>query len=149
MINLGKNVVINRSKDVVLNYVSNYENEPYWVIEVRETKKTSEGPIGLGTRFSDEVRFLGQRLLITYEITEYEPDKMVVIKTISGPILFEAAEIFEDVNGGTRFNAVVRAYPSGFLKLIEPLTSYRIKKQWDSNLANLKGCTGSTGPGSI
>jgi uncharacterized membrane protein len=97
MIRLEKSVVINRPLGEVFEYVANFEDYPQWATEVVEAKKTSEGPLGVGTTYTHFVQVLGQRIESGYEVTEYEPNRKVSMKSTSGPIPTEVDIIVESV----------------------------------------------------
>lgn len=59
-------------------------NDPLWASVVAEARQTSEGPLGVGTTFEQVLRLLGRRLEITFEVTEYEPNRMLQIGRFSG-----------------------------------------------------------------
>ena len=48
-----------------------------------ESVITSEGPLGVGTTFTDVAKFLGRRIESVWEITEYDPNRKVSLKSIS------------------------------------------------------------------
>lgn len=138
MIEVETSVLIDRPLPEVFTYVTNFENDPNWIKEAVDSEKTSPGPIGVGTTFSNTVQFLGRRFENKFQIVEYEPNQRLVAKILSGPILFEMTETFESVNGSTRLTIVDQVDPKGFFKLAQPLMGRELKKAWDNNLSQLK-----------
>jgi uncharacterized membrane protein len=138
MIRVEISVVVNRPIQMVFAFVTNVENDPLWTEEVVEAKKITEGPIGVGTTFSDVVEIFGRRLENTLEITAYEPNRTATFKSISGPVPYEGIYTFENSNGGTQVTISIEAEPGGFFKLAKPLIGPRLEKQWQTNFANLK-----------
>jgi hypothetical protein len=59
-------------------------------------------------------------------------------KSTAGPFPFEIHVGFEPAEGGTQINASIDGEPRGFFKLAEPLLERALKRQFDSDLANLK-----------
>ena len=102
------------------------------------TTKTSEGPIGLGTTFRDVVRVMGLRLESTYEIVEYEPSRSLAIKILKGQAPFTARWTFTNVDGGTELGFSADVYPTGLLRLIQPLLQLRLQRQFEGNSNRLK-----------
>ncbi len=47
----GESIVIHRPPDAVLQFVANTSNDPIWHTTVVDARKTSDGPVGLGSRF--------------------------------------------------------------------------------------------------
>lgn len=130
--------VINRPIEEVFAFASNYENNSQWISGVIEVKKTSEGPIGVGTTYSPVLTFLGRRIESETELTEYEPNRSFAEKSTSGPFPIENRTTFERVEGGTRVTFTTVAEPGGFFKLAEPLLVRMVKRQFEANFATLK-----------
>ncbi len=94
--------------------------------------------MGVGTRTIHVGKFLGWRPQTTVEITEYEPNRKVGFKTVSGPLSAKGEFIFEFVEGGTRVTLVAEMEPSGFLKLIGPIVARAAQRHLETELAKLK-----------
>jgi uncharacterized membrane protein len=137
MAKLEISTVINRPVEEVFAFVSNYENLSKWNSLSSEVKKTSEGPIGVGTTYRTVVKFLGQRIEGETEVTEYETNRSIAHKA-KWPFPVENRLIFERVAGGTRVSLMTEGEPGGFFKLAEPLLVSMLKRQFEADLANLK-----------
>jgi uncharacterized protein YndB with AHSA1/START domain len=70
MAKLEISTVINRPVEEVFAFLSNPENWPKWISGSIEAKKTSEGPIGVGTTWRQVLTFLGQRMEAEAEIRD-------------------------------------------------------------------------------
>ena len=138
MITAEKNVVINRPVDEVFAYVSDIEKMDQWAAEMVEVKKTSDGPVGVGTTFTGVVKVLGRRMENEHEITEYEPNSKFGMRVISGPVTGEMGFSFDSVNHGTKVSMAVEAETGGFFKVAEPLVARQMNRQYETNLATLK-----------
>ena len=138
MVRIGHSVVINRPIEEVFAFVSDLDKFSQWALEIVEVKKTSKGPVGVGTTFSGVVQLLGRRIENTHEVTKYEPNKKLAFKTTSGPVSLEAETIFESVGGGTKVTIVAEAEPGGFFRLAEPIFARVARRQYETNLATLK-----------
>ena len=138
MATLELRIVINRPSEEVFAFVSNPENIPKWSSLSREVKILSAGPIGVGTTYRSVVAFLGRRIEGETEITEYEPNRSFAEKSKSGPFPVENRTTFERVDGGTQVTFTTVAEPGGFFKLAEPLLVGMIKRQFETDFANLK-----------
>jgi len=51
---------VERSPEEVFAYVANLENAPDWVPDLVSVSKTSEGNVGVGTRYTEVVK-MGER----------------------------------------------------------------------------------------
>ena len=138
MVKVELEVIINRPIEEVFSFMSNVENDSQWSTGAVETKLTSEGPIGKGSTFEEATMFLGRKIEMTGEYTEYIPNKKFVCKSISGPFPAEGSYTFEEVDGGTKVTATIEVEPRGFFKIAEPLLIRMFKRQSEAELANLK-----------
>jgi len=132
-------IVINRPTEEVFAVLANLENDIKWRREWVETKKTSEGPLGVGATFRLVSEFLGRRIPTVYEVTEYEPNQITAWKAVSGPLPLTFRRTFESVEGGTRVTIRYEAEVRGFIKLAEPLLVRAGKRQLEGDFPKLKG----------
>ena len=132
------NVVINRPVEEVYPYMSNPENNSRWQSHCRGSVITSEGPLRVGTTFTDVVKFLGRRIESIWEITEYDPNRKASFKSISSPIPAKGGYTYDSVEGGTMVTVVGEVELGGFFKLAKPFIVREGKKEWETSLANLK-----------
>ena len=132
-------VVINRPIEAVFEFMADPKNDMQWQSGVLESRRTSEGPMGVGTIEEQEAQFLGRRIKSTFEVTEYELNRKIKYKATSGPIPVEAEYILDSLaEGGTKVRFVAEGDVGGFFKLAEPLVGRTFKRQWEANLATLK-----------
>lgn len=129
---------IKRPVEDVFSVVSDPESSPKWSSAALEAKRTSAGPIGVGTTSRAVSKFLGRRIETELEMTEFEPNRRFVSRSKSGPFPMEATVTFEAINEGTRVNAIIEAEPGGFFKVAEPLIVSIAKRQFQSDFDNLK-----------
>lgn len=129
---------INRSVEDVFSVVSNFEHNATWSSATIEDKITSEGPIGVGSTARLVSTFLGRRVENDAVITEFEPNRRVTMETTTGPFPIRGSLTVEPVEGGTRLDTTFEVEPGGFFKLADPLVTRMAKRQFESDLANLK-----------
>lgn len=111
---------------------------PLWLIGVLEAKQITEGPVRKGAEFEYTFQFLGKRFKARFETTEYEVNRRLAFRTISGPIDMETTVTYEPVTGGTRVHQVVEGDPRGFFKVAEPVLVKSVRRQLNGSLENLK-----------
>ena len=138
MANFEINLVINRPIEEVFAFVSNSENLPRWRSTSLEVKKTSEGPIGVGSTFRGHFTFLGREFDGNLVVTEHEPNRIYASKMAEGPFPLETRYTLEPVENGTHVAFVVDGAPGGFFKLAEPLVVSMAKRAYTTDLQNLK-----------
>jgi uncharacterized protein YndB with AHSA1/START domain len=138
MIKIETSIVINRPIEEVFAFVTDVEKLSQWSAELVEAKKTSEGPVGVGTTFSGVVKMLGRRMENEHKVSEYEPNSKFAFKVTSGPAQMEIEYTFESVAGGTKVSVVTEGETGGFFKLAEPIFARMLQRQYETNFANLK-----------
>ncbi len=131
-------MLINRPPDEVFAYISNFENNPKWQSGMQEARFTSEGSLRVGSTYTQVAKFLGRRIQSTFEILEYEPERMVKATTTSGSFPITFTRMVEPAEGGTQVTAIIEGDASGFFKLAEPLLARMVQRSVDADYANLK-----------
>ncbi|MGH8958236.1 MAG: SRPBCC family protein, partial [Acidimicrobiia bacterium] len=121
MIDSLKSVTIDRPVEEVFAYVTDTSNDPAWHTDILEARKTSEGPIGVGTTW--HARFKPSMGISEgdMDVVAFEPNRMEVQRGVIGPMQPTLTYLFEPANGGTRFTRHVQIKVSGFMRLMEPL----------------------------
>ena len=138
MARFENSVVINRPVEEVFAFMSDVEKAAQYESGVEERVLTSEGPLGVGSAGRDISRFLGRRRESTWEVTEFEPNKRVAIKSTSGPIEYQGSYAWESVGDATKVSVAFETQLGGFFRLAEPLVVRMARRQGEADLANLK-----------
>ena len=130
-------IVIDRPMPQVFAFVADGEKCTQWRPGVVEIKRVSGD--GLGTKYAQTVQGpMGRTIQADYEITAYEPDRLIEFQTTSGPARPHGRYDFEPANGGTRVTFLLDA-PMGGLRGL--LMGSMVQKTMDSEvgmLTNLK-----------
>ena len=104
MIRLQETVEVPRPIDEVFAYASNFANAAQWDPGVVDSRKISQGPVGVGTEFALRVRFGPRSIPMTYVVREYGPPQRVVLEG-KGDSIHALDDIgFASTPGGTRIN---------------------------------------------
>ena len=139
MAGLECSVTINRPIEEVFAFVSNYENDPKWSSATVEAKKTSEGPIGVGTTWLNVSKVLGRRVESEIEYIEYELNRKIAIKQTTGLYPHTFHVTLELVEGGTKINFAGEFELGGFFgRIAEPLLTRIAKRPLEAGFAKLK-----------
>ncbi|TLF78397.1 SRPBCC family protein [Nocardia cyriacigeorgica] len=138
MIEVSDSVLIDRPVDVVFDYVADQTNAPAWQDGLVEVRRTTDGPIGVGTRHLAVRSFLGRRLELTNEYVRFEPNREVAFTAATGPSRMEVSYRTEPEAGGTRLSCDMRMEQKGLFALADPLVARSLRKDFASNFANLK-----------
>jgi uncharacterized membrane protein len=144
MINIETSIVVNQSTEKVFAFMSVHDNALQWQSGLLEARVTSE-ITGVGKTWTDVVQFLGRRIELPFELTEYELNQKIGFKSISGPMPVEGSYTFEPVADATKVTFTLAGEPGGFFRLAEPIVARTTRRQWETNLANLKDLLESQG----
>lgn len=138
MIKVETQIEVDRPCDLVFGYISDFENNPKWQAGMVECKYTTEARSGLGAGYSQVAKFLGRRVLSTFEVVAYEPGRLVKASSTSGsfPIIF--TRMVEPTGSGCQVTAIVEGDSSGFFKLAEPVMARLVHRSVETDYARLK-----------
>lgn len=131
-------VVIERSVEDVFTYMTKPENTPKWQSGMLESEQVSEGPMGVGTVFTEVRQMMGRKMAQTMEVTEYEPNRKWSFRSIEAAVPHEAHLTFEAIEGNTKVSLISLGKPSGFLRLVQPLIGRALRKEFVADFENLK-----------
>jgi uncharacterized protein YndB with AHSA1/START domain len=130
-------ITIERSPGDVFAYLADFENVPTWNHAIVETRKVSDGPVGVGARYR-QVRSLPRPSEESFEVTEFEPDARLSVEGTFGPFPGRMGYLLEPIAGGTRVSNVVELQPTGALRLVGGLATSRLRSAVGANLGKLK-----------
>jgi uncharacterized protein YndB with AHSA1/START domain len=130
-------VTIKRPVEDVFAVLSDFSNGSKWASgAVEPAKKTSDGPIGVGTTWHGVGKVAGRRFDTDITLTEFEANRKVTIK-FTKPFPTTTTVTFESVAGGTRVSQTVESEPGGFFKMAESLLVTIARRQFQNDLDNL------------
>jgi hypothetical protein len=110
-------VTVGRTAEEVFAFVSDPTNDVRWHDNVLAARKVSEGPIGVGSRFEWDAKFLGRRK-VDLEMTRYEPPRLAETRLRSGWLRATVRYRVEPRDGGT---AVTRSVGIPVPRVLRPL----------------------------
>ena len=123
MIKVEHSVIVSRSVEEVFSYLSNFEHDPHWQAGILETKQIPQGATFVGTTVKQVRRFLGRRLDYLGEVIEYQENKKIWVKSVSGPYPFEGGYDLEPVDSGTKVTFFLNVQPSGVLMFTQSMVA--------------------------
>ena len=130
---------INRPASEVFDYFSDASNNPEWQRGMRRCEWTSEPPIGVGSTYEQHARFAGRDIKSVFEVTAYDPGRMIEITTVEStfpirvvrtvtPVDDTTCEVSADISGGPE---------GGLYKLFEPIMGRQAQKSVDRDYDRL------------
>jgi uncharacterized protein YndB with AHSA1/START domain len=140
MVTLEASVFIDQPVAAVFAFVGDQHNAPRWQKGLLEVRKTTEGPLGVGTRHDFSRRVMGLMMTAGNEYTAYEPNRRIAFKTTSGPMQLQACYTTEASGNGTQLTCTIEIEKgSGLFRLMLPLIVRSIRKDMRENFVTLKG----------
>ena len=137
MASVSGTVLIDRPRDDVFAYVSDYENDPQWRSGVSGMLHDPPGRVSIGVRTHEVMRFMGRDMATESEVVEYEPGRKIAFRTISGALSARGYRLVEDAGTGTKLtyhaDADLTAAHRPFTALIKWVFSRRV----DADLTRL------------
>lgn len=102
-------IVIDRPIDTVWAFVADVKNREGWVAGVREVTVTSLGALDVGSTFTSKYSYQAKTTAVSYEVVEWQPPEVQVVRSTSGPFPFRGTTQLETVAEGTRLTHTVEA----------------------------------------
>jgi uncharacterized protein YndB with AHSA1/START domain len=132
-------VTIERPVEDVFAVLTHLENAATWSRAIEETLTTPD-PMGVGTRRRAVVPTFGGRTAENeMELTEFEPNRRLAMRSISGfPFEVRISIDFIRLGDGTRLEWLVSFEPGGLMRPAAPLLAAVYKRSFAKDLANLR-----------
>ncbi|RPJ27372.1 MAG: hypothetical protein EHM33_08305 [Chloroflexi bacterium] len=136
---LEATILIDKPAETIFTFLNNPDNHPKFVPGMLEFKKMSPGPIEqVGTSVQGVRRFLGRRMELPYEITEYQPGTRLGMQGAMGPITFKDGYVLESMGTSTRVKFWLELTLTGVMKLARPFIAFVGRTHAHETLVNLK-----------
>jgi len=138
MINVEESIVIRRPVEEVFAFVADQPNALRWQSGVLEVRRTTDGPLGVGTKHAVVRKFMGRRLEATNEYVVYEPNKEITFKGTANSSDFQHSYLLEFSAEGTKLTSRMVMQSKGLFGLAEPLIAASLRREFVANLGELK-----------
>jgi len=131
--------VVARTGDEVFTFFADASNNPKWQDGMVSCQWTSEPPIVIGSTYEQKARFMGREIVSTFEVTKYEPGRLIAIETIKSTFPIQVVRMVEPTDvDSCRVSAHITGGPEkGFAKLVEPLIGRSAQKSVDRDYDRL------------
>jgi uncharacterized protein YndB with AHSA1/START domain len=130
-------VVIRRPIEEVFAFLSHFENVPSWNYAIIQTRRVSEGPVGVGTIYQ-QVRSVPTRSEERFEVTAYDPARHLEIQGQLGPFPARLSYALDALPEGTRVTNSVELELHGPGRLLGRVAVPRVREAVAANLGKLK-----------
>jgi uncharacterized membrane protein len=129
---------ITRPRAEVARHATDWRNDPEWIRALTEATLLTEPPLGVGSRVRRVAKFLGKRIEYVNEVTELEPERRLVMRSVEAPFPMTVTYEFEDAGEATRMRIRAEGEASGFYRLAGPLLARSVERSIAGDLAALK-----------
>jgi uncharacterized membrane protein len=139
MVDVFTEIIINCPCDKVSEYAADPDNAPEWYVNIKSAEWQTPKPLKIGSKVAFKAQFLGKQLSYVYQIAEYIPGEMLVMKTANGPFPMETTYTWKIFEGNsTRMTLRNRGNPTGFSMLFSPIMSLMMKRANNKDLKRFK-----------
>jgi hypothetical protein len=130
MFTFESSIMIRQPVDEVFAFVSDLGNAPKWQKGVVQSRRASEGPLRVGTRFEEDVRILGRHTDTVCVVTVFDPPRQFAFRsTASGVVEYEGRFTCSPHEGGTRLDLSGKMQLKGLWRLVEPVFARETKTE--------------------
>lgn len=138
MVKLHETRLIDRPIGEVFEYAADFDNIESWDPGVASSRRLDDGPLGVGSRFELGVSFGARQILMTYEITEYEPNERVVLVGEGEKIKAVDDIRFEEREDKTMVDYTADLTFDNYVKYVAPFMGSIFKKVGERAVDGLK-----------
>ena len=136
---IEESITIDRPVEDVFAYVTDPDNQT--TIQSNMIEFHADGPMEKGTRTNGATRVAGRRVEWTAEVTEFQPDRRVEIRSLDAPMEFHITWTYEPAGDDAcrvTFEQEVGSLGSFFGRLADPIVTKMYSRDVKGNLENLK-----------
>ncbi len=120
MTEVSVSIEIDRLPHEVFAFVADMSNNPLWQTGHVSCVWTTPMPIRVGSTYLEHSLVMGRSVEFTFEVVEFELNRLIRVKSTSGPMPIEVTRSVESsASGGTKVTATVAGQPPGLLGKID------------------------------
>lgn len=139
MMEVTASIDIDRPASEVFEYLADMANNPEWQQGQQRCTWTSEPPLRKGSTYDQEAKFLGKKIVSSFEVVEFDPGHRIRIRTTGGTmpidVTREVAALSED---RSTVSAIVRGDPPMVFRLAGPLLTMMVRSSVRKDYQRLK-----------
>jgi len=138
VVRLEHEIVINRLPADVFAYVADPANLPEWQDSVHDVHRADSGPLRVGSVWTEKRTVMRRGLEATVEVLEYEPDRLLTLRSMAGPVNMRVEHLFEQDGETTRLRLIGEGELGGFAKLAGRMVRRQADETIKADLSSLK-----------
>lgn len=128
-------------RDRVAAYAMDWRNDAAWTQGIREARLTREagtGGFGTGAEVTRTAYFLGKRIDYVLRVAAYEPDRLLDMVSVAGPLPMHITYAFDPHPRGTLARIRVRGEAAAHYRLAGPLIAWKVRSSLRKDLRDLE-----------
>jgi hypothetical protein len=138
-IDVTTEIVIDRACADVAAYATDPGYAPRWYANIVAVTWRTPPPLAVGSKMDFVASFLGRRLAYTYEVTELDTGRRLVMGTSNSRFPMETTYEWTPIDAThTRMSLRNRGGPGGLARFADPLTAWSVRRSTSRDLAALK-----------
>ena len=135
-----RTVQIPASPDTLFAYLADLDNVAEWQTGVTQARRTSDGPMALGTTATVTRELMGKRLDVPLTVNEFEPPRRLgigsVVSGVKAQVLLDLAPA--DGGAATDLGFAMEIRGSGLTSFMEPMIASAAKGDIDASLEKIR-----------
>ncbi len=145
MIRTRDSIIIDRPAELVFSFLADLNNLPKWQSGVVQSKVISQGPVGVGTKFSEDVKMMGRKVTANCEVTAFEPGRKMGFSADGGGIRYQGAITLAPRDGKTELTLEGVSHLKGLWRLFQPFIAGEFKKELKKEMQTIKAAVEGAG----
>ncbi|MBA4537420.1 SRPBCC family protein [Bacillus aquiflavi] len=139
MADFRASAIIARPLTDVFDFAANLENAPKMTVNVVKMEKTTDGPIGVGSKFIETRNIRGKEAKAHIEITEFVPYQSYTIESSANGLKLIYRYLFHEIEEGTQVEMEAHIKTTGIkMAITRPIIVKMIKNDDGYQLNYLK-----------
>ena len=126
------------SRERAFEYMATFSNAAEWDPAASSAERLDDAPLGVGSAFSLDVKFMGKLLKLRYAIVQYEAPKRVVLQAASEGFTSTDTITVRAREGGSTVTYVAMLTLKGMLMLLAPVISLMFNRAGNAAAAGLR-----------
>jgi uncharacterized protein YndB with AHSA1/START domain len=136
VVRVAHTVEIARPAAVVFTALTDVSRVPDWQASALESR--AEAPLAEGVRIHERRHFLGHDAETELEVTAFEPDRRLALRTLRGPVKLSIDHVLEETDGRTSLHVRAEGRPDGLLRFAGPAVAARARHELRRDFERLK-----------
>lgn len=138
MITIHRSAVIARPPDEVFSFLADFPRDREWRSEVVSVRKLPGPATGVGERYEEVLRFPGLGLRTDFEVTTFEPGRLLVAEGESLGMGASQRYVLTPVDEGTLLEVTTHVETGGALRMGDVVANRLLQRRASENLRRLK-----------